>query len=260
MLESHINSIENILLAQSKVAQNAGHPNLRGGPREWFIREFLEGHLPSSLEVGQGEVVDENSEPNPPKDRYRPQVDIVIYRRDLPKIMYSRDNMAFLAEGVIATIESKSNLTKAELKKACKASCTHKELVRTPPLHQFGNSQQDILSYIVAFDSSTKSIGTMAAWMPKIQNELENVSKDNLIDMIIVLGKGVIWNIDKLSLNKPSNVPNGHYWAYVSQKEGNLFFLFTHFLTWMDTLSSPPNLNNYVATASAITFNEFSTI
>lgn len=108
MILSHTNAIEKVLIAQSAAAQNAGHPNLRGGPREWFIRgirDFLQNHLPTSLEIGQGEIIDEDSKPSPPQDSYRPQVDIVVYRRDLPRITYSRDNAAFLAEGVIATIE-----------------------------------------------------------------------------------------------------------------------------------------------------------
>jgi len=63
MLESHINAIENVLLAQSIAAKNAGHPNLRGGPREWFIRDFLQSHLPSTLEIGQGEIIQFNSKP-----------------------------------------------------------------------------------------------------------------------------------------------------------------------------------------------------
>ena len=54
MIVSHLNAIEKVLIAQSEIAQNAGHPNLRGGPREWFIQEYLENHLPTILEMGQG--------------------------------------------------------------------------------------------------------------------------------------------------------------------------------------------------------------
>ncbi|QTA79880.1 YcgL-like domain-containing protein [Desulfonema limicola] len=131
MLVAHLNAIEYVLLAQSKAAQNAGHPNLRGGPREWFIHEFLESHLPSILEIGQGEIIDENSIPEPSKKEYRAQVDLIIYRRDLPKINYSRNNAAYFAEGVKATIESKSVLTKDDLKQACEASIYHKSLIRS---------------------------------------------------------------------------------------------------------------------------------
>ncbi len=65
MILSHTNAIEKVLLAQSIAANTAGHPNLRGGPREWFIRDFLENHLPSTLQLGQGEIIDEDSKPHP---------------------------------------------------------------------------------------------------------------------------------------------------------------------------------------------------
>src|SRR3972149_11697895 len=97
LLSAHMNAIEQVLLAQSKIAHNAGHPNLRGGPREWFIRDFLQSHLPSTLEIGQGEIIDVNSIPNPSPGNYRPQVDVVIYRSDMPKISYSKLDFAYLA-------------------------------------------------------------------------------------------------------------------------------------------------------------------
>lgn len=255
MLESHTNALEQVLLAQSRAAQNAGHPNLRGGPREWFIREFLENHLPSSLEIGQGEIIDENSKPKLPKDKYRHQVDIVIYRRDLPKIAYSKENTAFFAEGVIATIESKSKLTKVELRKACMSCKTHRNLSRTPPMHAFGNPPDAIISYVVAYDGP-KNIKTVAKWLPKISNEL-NATKDDIVDMIIVIGRGVIWNIDNFPSIPAQNVPNGHNWAYKQQPERNLFMMFTHFLTWSTAITSPPETTGY---ASSVFFQKFDTL
>lgn len=255
MLEAHTNALEKVLLAQSKAAQNAGHPNLRGGPREWFIRDFLENHLPSNLEIGQGEIIDENTKPAPPQNKYRNQVDIVIYRRDLPKISYSKDNTAFFAEGVVATIESKSELTKAELNEACKASKNHRNLSRTPPVHALGTPPDSILSYVVAYDGPQK-IQTVANWLPTLSNEL-NASKDELVDMIIVLGKGVVWNIQKFPSIPTTNIPAGARWAYIQQEERNLFLMFTHFLTWSCALTSPPDTTGY---ASSIFFQQFKTL
>jgi hypothetical protein len=255
MLESHTNAIEKILLAQSEAAQNAGHPNLRGGPREWFIRDFLTNHLPSSLEIGQGEIIDENSKPEPAPTEYRNQVDIVISRRDLPKILYSKDNAAYLAEGVVATIESKTKLTNKELKKACDASRAHKSLTRSPPLHSFGSAPNGIVTYVVAFGGPA-NIGTVANWMPQLSRKLA-ATPDELVDMIVVLGKGVVWNVSKFTLVPKRNLPSGHNWAYVSQEERNVFLMFTHFLTWMSTLSSPPDTRNY---ASSILFQQYATV
>lgn len=255
MLENHTNAIEKVLLAQSLAARNAGHPNLRGGPREWFIRDFLENHFPSNLEIGQGEIINEDSQPGPSQGEYRPQVDIVIYRRDLPKIQYSRDNAAYFAEGVIATIESKSVLTKEELRNACKASQNHKNLYRSQPLHSFGNLPDSIITYVVAYDGPA-NIETVAGWLPEILSDIGGTPND-LVDMITVLGKGVVWKIENFRGISIENVPKGHSWAFIQQEENNLFTLFTHFLTWCSSLSSPPDTTSY---ASNIFFQEFDTI
>ena len=66
MLASHINAIEEVLLAQSKTATNAGHPNLRGGRESAVLVILLATHLPSTLEIGQGEIIEVKSKPNPP--------------------------------------------------------------------------------------------------------------------------------------------------------------------------------------------------
>lgn len=255
MILSHTNAIERVLIAQSAAARNAGHPNLRGGPREWFIRDFLQNHLPTSLEIGQGEIIDEDSKPNPPKDSYRPQVDIVVYRRDLPRITYSRDNVAFLAEGVIATIESKSMLTKTGLANACKAAWLHKSLKRSPPLHAFGVPLECILSYVVAFDGP-KNVSTVAGWLPKLAMNL-NASHDKLVDMVVVLGKGVVWQRAAFSTIPAFALPAGTRWAYFEQSEKNLFVLFTHMLTWVSSISIPPSALGYV---TKVYFEPYKTI
>ncbi len=179
MLISHMNAIEQVLLAQSVAAQNAGHPNLRGGPREWFVHDFLRNHLPTILEIGQGEIIDENAIANPPIGSYRNQVDLVIYRRDLPKIIYSPNNAAFLAEGVKATIECKSKLTKIDLLHACEASKKHKLLIRSK------NQKNKIVSYVVAYDCQADHLSTVAEWLPNIKMKLAS-TPDKLVDMIII--------------------------------------------------------------------------
>lgn len=244
MLLSHINAIERILVAQGAAAQNAGHPNLRGWPREWFIRDFLKNHLPSSLEIGHGEIIDQDSTPEPPQGEYRPEVDIVIYRRDLPKISYSQDNIAFLSEGVLATIESKSVLTKVELSNACRASSVHKDLKRNIPLHALGDFPPDkIVSYVIAYDGPA-NISTVAGWLPQIAQET-GITVDNMVEMIVILGKGVIWQKNKISVIPESQIPEDSQWVYFEQPEKNLFLLFTHMMSLGAYLSSPPDTLGY---------------
>lgn len=255
MILSHTNAIEKVLIAQSQAAQHAGHPNLRGGPREWFIHDFLEDHLPSRLEIGQGEIIDEDSRPDPPRSKYRPQVDIVIYRNDLPRISYSPQNTAYLAEGVIATIESKSTLAKDDLEQACRASLTHKSLKRSPPQHSFGQGPPKIQSYVLAYDGP-QNMSTVANWLPDISHKL-SVPPEELVDLVVVLGKGVIWHSSAFKEVDPLVPPENATWAYFEQEDRNLFMLFMHMLTWVSYLSVPPSALGYV---SRVFFEPYQTI
>ena len=242
MIVSHLNAIEKVLIAQSRIADNAGHPNLRGGPREWFIQEYLETHLPTILEIGQGEIIDEDSEPNPDQRNYRPQVDLVIYRRDLPKIMYSKNNAAFLSEGVKATIEVKSTLAYEDVKQACEASKKHKALNRSQ-----SNGQKGIISYVVSY-KGPKKMKTVADWLPQLVSELKG-TPDEFIEMIIVLGKGIVWRINAFPEFKILDAPSDKHWAYFDSKNDNLYTMFTHMLTWASSNSPEPDVSGYASHA-----------
>ena len=264
MLESHLNAIEAVLLAQSKAASNAGHPNLRGGPREWFIHNFLEDHLPSILEVGQGEIINADSKPQPKPGEYRPQVDIVLYRRDLPKISYAQRNTAFLQEGVVATIEVKTKLTREDLLQACKACSTHKALkyyypdaTRKVITHRY---PLNILSYIVAFDGPAR-MSTIVNWLKWMEQKSE-VKPAQLVEMIVVLGKGTFWQIASFPALKGIDLrldsqKSYRGWAFVQQEDKNLLLLFVHMLSWMGTLFGPSSLLGYARRLSLTNVSVF---
>ncbi|MEX2491449.1 MAG: DUF6602 domain-containing protein [Nitrospirales bacterium] len=246
MLESHINAIEEVLLAQSRTAKNAGHPNLRGGPREWFIRDFLQNHLPSTLEIGQGEIIDSDSVPNPKPHEYRPQVDVVIYRRDLPKISYSISDCAYLIEGVLATIESKSVLTAHELRKANESVAKNSKLKKSPSGgFMVGKEILKPYTYLVAYDGPS-NLKTVADWMINQVKE-DSWIPDDMMDMIIVLGKGVVWRLEAFPELNIQGATQNNYWAYINQNNKNLLMLFVHMLTWVAASSSPPNTGNYIS-------------
>ncbi|OGR07609.1 MAG: hypothetical protein A2511_13540 [Deltaproteobacteria bacterium RIFOXYD12_FULL_50_9] len=248
MLSSHLNAIEGVLLAQSKVAKNAGHPNLRGGPREWFIKEFLESHLPSSLMIGQGEVIDVNSPPIPKEGKYRPQIDTVIYRKDLPIISYSRADFAFLIEGVMAVIEIKTNLTKNGVKNFCQSTKKIKSLHCSDTLMGFYKgyfSVDKVASYLVSYDGPNK-MEAPANWLNEICDELD-INRWQTIDMIVVLGKGVLCKMDSLPPDwRPLRSQElGHNWLLINESENNLYALFSHMLMRVGNTAVPPNISEY---------------
>jgi hypothetical protein len=198
--------------------------------------------LPSNLEIGQGEIINENSIDHPTPDEYRNQVDLVLYRRDLPKINYGGGNTAYLYEGVLATIEVKSILTKEELEKACRACVTHKNL----KYRDSGVSgilierPREIDAYVVAFEGPAE-MNTVAVWMKAIRQKFD-VAANLLPAMIVILGKGTLWNISSFErLRGLKYDKDVHSWAHIQQKEGNLLLLFVHMLSWM----GPPSVLNY---------------
>jgi effector-binding domain-containing protein len=267
MLQSHFNAVEDVLLAKSKIVENAGHPVIRGTPREWFVQEFLQTHLPSSLEIGQGEIISSISGSGDLRDEQRHQLDVIAYRQSLPRISYSPTNTAFLAEGVVYSVEVKSTLEKGKYRQgkgatawksdgglfsACEGSVDYKSLVPeySTRLTRTISSDTDLISqaviisrfqsYVVAYDSVSK-ISTIATWLPEIINCLE-CNPDDAIDLICVLGKGTIWREDSFIYPINDHEP-ANKWAYVEQDKNNLYTLFMHMLCLNHDPSSPSTSN-----------------
>src|SRR3989304_6861360 len=126
MLKSHMDAKENALVAISRVPANAGHPLHMGTPREAFIREFLQSHLPENVAIGNGEIIDAASQPNAPRNQF----DIVIYKKNYPKLDFGGGISGFLIESVIATVEVKSTLAQRDMEQAIKAA--HASKILTP--------------------------------------------------------------------------------------------------------------------------------
>jgi hypothetical protein len=78
-----------------------------GYSREHFVKEIMSSFLPKSVIVGSGEIIDGQG-------RRSGQQDVIIYRADFPVITSLTPVGAYLAEGVIATIEVKSDLSTGE--------------------------------------------------------------------------------------------------------------------------------------------------
>jgi len=75
-----------------------------GFAREHFVKKVLASFLPKSVIVGSGEIIDGGG-------RRSGQQDVIIYRADFPVLTSMTPVNTYLAEGVIATIEVKSNLS-----------------------------------------------------------------------------------------------------------------------------------------------------
>lgn len=161
MLKNHMDAVEDVLVALSKIQINAGHSIHKGTPRELFIREFLGDHLPSNVDIGTGEIIDSNSKPGD----LRNQFDIVLYKKNYSKLHFGGGIFGFLAESVIATIEVKSTLDEKGVEQSVKAAHNVKSL--TPSVNnamRVGWVPPKPLSYVVAYDGPA-NMATANQWI-----------------------------------------------------------------------------------------------
>ena len=238
MIQSHLAAIEQTIIALFKIQDNAGHSIHKGTPRELFIKNFLEKHLGSTASFGTGEIIDKNSKPKESRNQH----DIIIYRNEFPKLDFQGGITAFLAESVIATIEVKSKLTQAELKKAFISAVKCKKMERNffEGINNW-HSPSKILNYVVAYDGP-QNMRTVYGWikslestlnikyqeMPATQDKRVNISSPG-IDGIFILGKGFIHFDNFMICNvDPKNRQENQWmkWIFADLEIGNLLLLF----------------------------------
>lgn len=236
MLSSHMKAVEEQLLAISKIPANSGHSLHKGTPREAFIREFLEKHLNSTVAVGTGEIIDSQSKPN----EARNQFDIVIYKRNYPKLDFGGGICGFLAESVVATIEVKSTLDKAGVEQAVRAARAAKSLQKNEVKSFYsGYIPPSILSFVVAYDGPAK-METVHVWVKEAyqsQGLTEPTLPENdraaiagpALEGLFVLGKGFL-NFDNAPYGFiPQQIRKEHpevCWSIAQSDRGSLLSLF----------------------------------
>ena len=92
-------------------ATTATHGALIGKAREVFVSEVLRRFLPQALHLGAGQIVDQSETPSR-------EIDVIVYRHDMPLLSSLADTGLYFAEGVVATIEVKSTLDASTLREA----------------------------------------------------------------------------------------------------------------------------------------------
>ncbi len=251
MLKSHLDAVENSLLAISKIPAGSGHPLHKGTPREAFVREFLETHLGERVAVGSGEIIDANSQTGQPRN----QIDIVLYRREYPKLVFGGGINGYLAESVVATIEVKSVLTKEALQRAIETAQILKRLERNiVQVFTSGYQPPSILTYVVAYDGP-ETMKTLHSWIAQIDTSLGitypqmgttpdarmKVASPTL-DAIFILGKGFIYYDNAPAGLLIPDEARAHFtnlkWVGVDMSNGSLLFLFVFLTMAVSGLSS----------------------
>lgn len=107
-LQEWFDGLEESLTRDAKTAGLLQHGSLVGGVREFLVKRVLQTLLPPAAHIGMGRVIDA-------KGGMSKQIDIVIYDSRLPVFELDGGIGLYPIEGVLATIEIKSNLNKREL-------------------------------------------------------------------------------------------------------------------------------------------------
>lgn len=194
-----MDAVEDVLVALTRIQANSGHPIHKGTPRELFIREFLSDHLPSSVDIGTGEIIDSNSTPG----QSRNQFDIVLFKKNYPKLHFGGSIFGFMAESVIATIEVKSTLDEKGIDQAVTAAHNVKSLM--PSVNagmRIGWLPPKPLSFVVAYDGPA-NMSTVGNWIttshrensipfPVWNEENRTKTPGTALDAVFVLKHGFI--------------------------------------------------------------------
>lgn len=231
MLKSHMDAIEDNLVSISQIPANSGHTLHRGTPREAFIKEYLEGHLSANVAIGTGEIIDASSQPREPRNQF----DIVVYKRNYPKLDFGGGISGFLIESVIATIEIKSLLDQPAIDQSVNAAKNAKQL--TPNINRSFSSgwiPPKVLNYVVAYNGPAQ-MSTVHGWIINSHRTL-NIPLPNWIqqdktnepgtalDGVFLLNKGFV-KLDNTPLTLNQQNSNGIY-TISDSTSGNILMLF----------------------------------
>lgn len=191
----------------------------------------------STAAIGTGEIIDSQSQPGGKRNQF----DIVIYKRNYPRLDFGGGVNGFLAESVVATIEVKSTLDKLGIEQAVRAAKNAKALKKNEVTSfSSGYIPPSILSFVVAYDGPAK-METVHTWVKEVY-QAEGLAEPDMppegdrshiagpaLEGIFVLGKGFL-NFDNAPYGfVQPEVRKAHpqiRWAIANTERSNLLSLF----------------------------------
>lgn len=233
MLAAHMDAVEASLVQTAQIPANAGHTLHRGTPREAFIKQFLESHLSANVAIGTGEIIDAASTPRAPRNQF----DIVIYKKNYPKLDFGGGISGFMIESVVATIEVKSVLDQAAITQSVVAAKNAKLLTpNVTKAFSTGWIPPKVLNFVVAYSGPTQ-MSTAHGWilnahstnavpLPTWTHSTKNATPGTALDGVFLLQRGFV-KLDNapLSLNSGPTPQQGIH-VVCDSPTGNLLMLF----------------------------------
>jgi hypothetical protein len=194
-IAGRLQGIQMMLMSAHKAGKLASS-NTKGKERESFVKLFLSKTLPSQFRFGSGEITDLNS-------NLSGQIDIVIEYPHLPSITIPESNAEtrlYLAEGVAAAIEVKSNLCD-QWREVEKTSTKIKRLKRRFS-YRIGEAPDKIPFFAVGYEG-WKELDTLRTYIDT-----------GIVDGILIIENGLfLWNDSILSLGGQITGYGTEHWA-----------------------------------------------
>jgi len=101
-----------VLNSQYDATKVLAHSATVGTVREQIIKDFLSAHLPELVSVVSGQIFDS-------QNNYSRQQDIVLVLKSMPRLPFASGNDLIYTEGVVATIEVKTELGPSTVAAVC---------------------------------------------------------------------------------------------------------------------------------------------
>lgn len=223
-LYKHFRYIERILKSKFEASKTFNHDGLKGKCREFFVEEFLTGHLSSNVGVSNCEIIDAFGNTSP-------EVDIAVYNKGIPRIAVSNKEKVLLAESVHIAIEIKSSLKSKSniiecLKEVGKIKKIRKQqsygFFQPTALEQEGriSLSDTIKCCIVVYESATLDL--FKTTMSEYYDDADAI--EDAVDFILLLDKGCLFKVDGL-LHEPREGSSTNF-TFKNDGEQLLYFFF----------------------------------
>lgn len=224
------------------------HRGMKGEAREIIVRQFLQKYLPKSLGIGHGEIVSAIGQVSK-------EMDVVIYDGLKCPILYEKgDIQVFPSEGVYCVIQVKSHLDSIALVDCIENIKSAKDLPKVAYIPQKGAIINVVYLYGKEYDHFP-TMGVVLAFdsinLKELRKTLESKNKEkNLtieqqIDMICILNKGIIANVEPNESFSSTPTPDSKL-AHCETDRSLLLFYLGLIRVLSQTWVPPINLGKYI--------------
>lgn len=201
-------AVFNSQYAATRVIQ---HAVTAGQAREQIIRDFLQAHLPELVSVVSGEIVDANN-------NYSKQQDVVLVLKSIPRLPFASGSDIIFQEGVVATIEIKTNLNGATIA----SIASNIQSVKNLSSNIGGSASLGISHKWPSHQILTAVLTYSGASFENIDSALKELEETARPDLVLDLEKGLLVKNHGLLLDQ---VPNARYILVEGAAKGFMFFM-----------------------------------